>query len=219
MLQLQQVSKVYRSPRGEVKSLDRVSLQVELGEFVVIRGSSGCGKTTLLLTAGGMLRPSSGSVWLDRQSLYQLSSRERARVRASQVGFVFQMFHLVPYLTVLENTRLADQTDGKAAARRAEALLEELGLRPRLHHRPSELSAGERQRTALARALVHRPRLVLADEPAGNLDPANAAEVFRHLKQFQQAGGTVVVVTHGSAVEPEADRTVHLEAGRMVESA
>jgi putative ABC transport system ATP-binding protein len=150
--------------------------------------------------------------------IYALSSRERARFRAAKLGFVFQMFHLVPYLSVLDNVLLA--ANGKSSVdsrKRATELLEQLGLTPRQQHTPAELSAGERQRTALARALLNRPELILADEPTGNLDPDNAKEVFRHLKAFQQSGGTVVVVTHGTTAEGFAGRILEMRAGKLVQ--
>ncbi len=217
MVSCKNLNKAYRGQSGEVRSLDGLDLAVPAGEFLCVRGPSGCGKTTLLLTLGGMLRPTQGTVQINGREIYALSLRERAKFRATTVGFVFQMFHLVPYLTVLENVlAAAGGTNSPAAPHRAETLLAELGLSARLRHRPSELSAGERQRTALARALLNRPQLLLADEPTGNLDPQNAAEVFQHLKQFQRGGGTVVVVTHGATAEGLADRVLEMRAGRFV---
>jgi ABC-type lipoprotein export system ATPase subunit len=199
-----------------VKSLDAVSLRVHPGEFVAIRGPSGCGKTTLLLTVGGMLRPSSGTVTVAGHELYALRAADRARWRSANLGFIFQMFHLVPYLTVLENVLLAaggPRTPERI--HRSRELLDQLGLAARLSHKPAELSAGERQRTAIARALLGQPQILLADEPTGNLDPHNAVEVFQHLRAFHQAGGTVIVVTHGDAAQPYAQRTLELQAGRL----
>ncbi|HNR32345.1 MAG TPA: ABC transporter ATP-binding protein [Candidatus Hydrogenedentes bacterium] len=211
MIRLENVTKTYRTRRGPVNALDNVSIEVARGEFVVVRGPSGCGKSTLLLMIGGMLRPSSGAVLLDDADVYALSQRERNRLRATRVGFVFQMFHLVPYLTVIENVLLPN---ARAVGRdRALALLEQLGLADRALHRPGELSAGEKQRAALARALIHRPAIVLADEPTGNLDPENAAGVFGHLADYHKSGGTVVVVTHGGDGDVHADRVICLRAG------
>lgn len=216
MIQFDKVSKVYRTPQGTVRSLDGLSLTVKRGEFVAIRGPSGCGKTTLLLTAGGMLRPTSGLVTVDGQDLYALNGRERALFRASNIGFVFQMFHLVPYLNALENVWLAAAPTGRKPDRgRAWELLERLGLGPRSNHQPAQLSTGERQRTAVARALLNRPKLVLADEPAGNLDAENAAAVFAQLREFHQTGGTVIVVTHGSAADEYADRLLEMRSGAI----
>ena len=249
MIRCEQLTKTYATRAGPVRVLAQVNLAVQAGEFLCVRGPSGCGKTTLLLALGGLLRPSSGRVVIDGADLYALSPRDRARLRAAKIGFVFQMFHLVPYLTVAENVLLAarggpapttrpeatEAAPGEVAANgpkagqqtgagsfgagasawsaRALALLTQLGLGARLHHKPGELSAGERQRTALARALLNRPQLVLADEPTGNLDPDNAAAVFEHLRAFQRAGGTVVAVTHGAAAEPYATHVCQMQAG------
>ena len=217
MIRCDEVTKVFRKNGSEVTSLDRFTAEVTEGEFVAVRGPSGSGKTTLLLTLGGMQRPSDGSVQLAGRDLYALSPAERARLRSSEIGFVFQMFHLVPYLDLLGNVLLACPGKPSAEVRqRASGLMDELGLADRASHRPGELSAGERQRLAVARALLNRPKLILADEPTGNLDPENAAEVIRHLAEFHRAGGTVVLVTHGAAADAHADRTLRLEQGRLV---
>jgi putative ABC transport system ATP-binding protein len=216
MIRCDEVTKIFRKNGSEVTSLDRFTAEVAEGEFVAVRGPSGCGKTTLLLTLGGMQRPSAGSVQLGGRDLYALSPSERAGLRSSEIGFVFQMFHLVPYLDLLGNVLLA--CPGKPSAevrRRAGGLLDELGLAKRASHRPGELSAGERQRLAVARALLNRPKLILADEPTGNLDPENAAEVIRHLAEFHRGGGTVVLVTHGGSANAHADRTLRLEQGQL----
>ena len=217
MIRCDEVTKVFRKNGSEVTSLDRFTAEVTEGEFVAVRGPSGSGKTTLLLTLGGMQRQSAGSVQLARRDLYALSPAERARLRSSEIGFVFQMFHLVPYLDLLGNVLLACPGKPSAEVRqRASGLMDELGLADRASHRPGELSAGERQRLAVARALLNRPKLILADEPTGNLDPENAAEVIRHLAEFHRGGGTVVLVTHGAAADAHADRTLRLEQGRLV---
>ena len=217
MIRCDEVTKIFRKNGSEVTSLDRFTAKVAKGEFVAVRGPSGSGKTTLLLTLGGMQRPSAGSVQLARRDLYALSPAERARLRSSEIGFVFQMFHLVPYLDLLGNVLLACPGKPSAEVRqRAGGLMDELGLADRASHRPGELSAGERQRLAVARALLNRPKLILADEPTGNLDPENAAEVIRHLAEFHRGGGTVVLVTHGAAADAHADRTLRLEQGRLV---
>lgn len=218
MLHFDNVTTIHATVHGEVRSLDRVTLTVKAGEFLVLRGPSGCGKTTLLLTAGGMLRPTSGRVMLEGRDLYALDQRERNCVRRQTIGFVFQMFHLLPYLNVRENILLAANSDprGTVARReRARALLKRLGLESREHHRPGALSTGERQRTAIARALLNRPRLVLADEPTGNLDPENATEVFHQLQDFHHAGGTVLLVTHGAMGDTYADRVLEMRVGAV----
>ena len=217
MIRCDEVTKIFRKNGSEVTSLDRFTAEIAEGEFVAVRGPSGSGKTTLLLTLGGMQRPSAGSVQLARRDLYALSPAERARLRSSEIGFVFQMFHLVPYLDLLGNVLLACPGKPSAEVRqRASGLMDELGLADRASHRPGELSAGERQRLAVARALLNRPKLILADEPTGNLDPENEAEVIRHLAEFHRGGGTVVLVTHGAAADAHADRTLRLEQGRLV---
>ena len=217
MLILQDLTKTYRTRAGEVKALASVSLQLDRGEFVAVCGPSGSGKTTLLMMIAAMLRPSGGTVRFDDQDVYEMTGPARARFRAEKIGFVFQMFHLVPYLNVLENVLLAAavvrRRDGKA---QAEGLLQRLGLQHRLGHRPSELSAGEKQRTAIARALLNQPKLILADEPTGNLDPENARCVLRHLQDYQKGGGTVIVATHGPAAQEFATRTISLRDGRLV---
>ena len=216
MIDLEKVSKVYRTRNGEVRALDRVSLSVDRGEFLVVRGPSGSGKSTLLLTIGGMIHPTEGRVIVNGRDLYAMSGRERARFRAEHIGFIFQMFYLVPSLNVIENVLLsASAAKGKAELSRAQELLERLGLSGREHHRPSELSTGERQRTAIARALFNRPEIILADEPTGNLDPDNAAEVMGYLSEFHRDGGTVIVVTHESMAERYADRVVRLREGHI----
>ncbi|MFM8359524.1 MAG: ABC transporter ATP-binding protein, partial [Verrucomicrobiota bacterium] len=217
MLEARQLTRAFRSAQGTIEALAGLDLQVEPGEFLVIRGASGSGKSTLLLTLGGMLRPSAGQVWHRGRDLYALSAGARARWRAREVGFVFQLFHLLPYLTVLDNVLAGMPGSVDAAAReRAASWIEIVGLTPRRDHLPGTLSAGERQRVALARALARQPTLILADEPTGNLDPDNAARVFAELARFQKGGGTVVVVTHGPDATPHATRTRQLAAGRWL---
>lgn len=216
MVLLEKVSKIFRTRRGEVRALDGVDLQVKGGEFVIVRGPSGSGKTTLLMILGGMLRPTRGRVLLDEREIYAMGEKDRARLRAQTIGFVFQMFHLVPYLNVLENVLLAGAFPStKERETSAMDLLERLGLADRAVHRPAELSAGEMQRVAIARAFLNRPRIVLADEPTGNLDWENAREITRHLDDFHRRGGTVVLVTHGTFSEPFADRILYLREGRL----
>ena len=205
MISCDQITKNY----GAVTALVPFDLEVKQGEFVAVKGVSGSGKTTLLLMLGGMLRPTRGKVHFDGADLYSQSGSARADYRATEVGFVFQLFHLVPYLNVAENVQLAAHNGN--ASNRPNELLEMFGLGHRLTHTPGELSAGERQRVALARALINEPRLILADEPTGNLDPKNDRQVFEHLAEFHRAGGTVIVVTHGSTVDEFADRIVSLK--------
>lgn len=218
MIHLDEVTKVYRTPNGQVSALAGVSLDVEPGEFVAVRGPSGCGKSTLLTIVGGLGTPSSGRVVVAGKDLVAMGSAERARFRAEQIGFVFQMFHLLPYLTVLDNV-LAGALPGAGtkARQRAEQLLTEFQLADRFGHRPGELSIGERQRVAMARALINRPRLILADEPTGNLDAENSEAVLGLLAAFQDEGGTILLVTHQEQAAQYAGRTVLLRDG-LIES-
>ena len=217
MIRCDEVTKIFRKNGSEVTSLDRFTADIGAGEFVAVRGPSGSGKTTLLLTLGGRQRPSAGLVQFSGRDLYGLSPADRAGLRSGEIGFVFQMFHLVPYLDLMGNVLLASPgKPGSAVRKRAGELLDKLGLAERVSHRPGELSAGERQRLAVARALLNRPKLILADEPTGNLDPENAAEVVRRLAEFHKTGGTVVLVTHGTTADTHADRCLHLKQGRLV---
>ncbi len=215
MVSCDHLVRTFAARAGTVAALDDVSFRVERGEFVAIHGASGSGKSTLLLTLGGMLRPTSGAVSIDGRDLYSLSAGARTRFRASTIGFVFQLFHLVPYLDVRQNILAGVPRPDADARARVDRLIEELGLGPRAESLPSTLSAGERQRVALARALAKQPPLILADEPTGNLDPVNAGVVFRRLADYQRAGGTVLVVTHGNDAAPYATRTLRLDHGRL----
>ena len=216
MLQIENVSRTYAGPNGAVHALDGVTLAVEAGQFVAVQGPSGCGKTTLLLAAGGLLQPDAGSVRVAGEDPYALSPDGRARFRAERIGFVFQQFHLVPYLSVLDNVMASLLSLGaEDGQERAMGMIEHFGLADRARHVPSELSTGERQRTALARALLNRPKLLLADEPTGNLDGANAEVVLGHLADFAGAGGAVLLVSHDDNAAARADRIVRMKAGKL----
>jgi putative ABC transport system ATP-binding protein len=221
LLRLDGVCREYGPSGGgaAVRALDGVSLELAAGMVLCVRGPSGCGKTTLLLTAGTLLAPTAGSVTLGGTEPYRLSPDARAAFRGRHVGFVFQQFHLVPYLTVRDNvlapTLAAGSLTPEAARGRAEELLAEFGLTERADHTPHALSSGERQRCALARALFNRPRLLLADEPTGNLDPDNAATVLAALRRFAADGGGVLLVTHDDTAAAAADRIIWMRAGRF----
>jgi putative ABC transport system ATP-binding protein len=218
MLKLEDVSKVYSKNGKKILALDGVSLQLEPGSFGVVRGPSGSGKSTLLLTAGVLLRPDSGTVAIDGEDPYRFPPNQRALFRAQRVGFVFQQFHLVPYLTVTENVCASAVANGSLDAKtqeRATFLLERFGMSERADHLPGELSTGECQRTALARAMLNAPPLILADEPTGNLDPENSKIVYDALSEFTRGGGTVLVVTHHADAEAYADQAIHLVGGKI----
>jgi ABC-type lipoprotein export system ATPase subunit len=216
---LTDVCKEYRARKGAVQALQSVSLESRKNEFIVIKGPSGSGKSTLLLMLGAMLKPSGGSVVINGTNIYSLNIRDRAAFRADNIGFVFQMFHLISYLNVLENVLLAAWKNGSPgeSESKAQSLLEKLGLENRVDHTPGELSAGERQRVGIARAMMNNPTLILADEPTGNLDQENAKEVITHLKDFRDSGGTVMMVTHGDVCDDIADRTLFLKDGLLIE--
>jgi ABC-type lipoprotein export system ATPase subunit len=217
LLRVTELAKAYQATGKTVRALDAVTLQVSPGELVAVQGPSGCGKTTLLLIAGGLLRPDSGQVLLAGQDPYALAPDARARFRAAHLGFVFQQFHLVPYLSVLDNILAPTLARPVADARRRAAdLARRFGLAERQGHVPAELSTGERQRTALARALLHEPGLLLADEPTGNLDESSGKAVLGSLAEFAKAGGAVLVVTHDPRAAQYATRTVRMESGRIV---
>ena len=217
ILTLQAISKTYRPPgRSTVDALQEVGLSLAAGSFKVVCGHSGSGKSTLLLSAGGLQKPDSGSVRVKDTDIYGLSAEKRARFRADTIGFVFQQFHLIPYLNILENVMapaLAIATDASKTEPRAREMIDWLGLTHRLDHPPSELSIGERQRVALARALLNEPALLLADEPTGNLDEQNREIVISHLRDFAARGGAVLMATHDTRIE--ADEKFVLENGRL----
>jgi len=216
MIILENITKTYSTRRGSVHALDGISLRIEKGDFVVIRGPSGSGKTTLLMIIAGMLRPTRGRAVVGQSDLYELGLKGRAQFRAGNIGFIFQMFHLVPYLNITENIALAGPAAGKKPDKtRLAALLNDFGLAERAFHKPSQLSAGEKQRTAIARALHNQPKIILADEPTGNLDPENAHSVLAHLRDFHHQGGTVIVVTHGSEADRYANRIINMNNGRV----
>jgi putative ABC transport system ATP-binding protein len=220
MIFLEAVTKHYPDGNGSpVTALRDVSLFIEQGEFVSIVGPSGSGKTTLLLTMAGLIAPTTGHVLLDERPIYEIPVAERAALRLRTVGFLFQTFNLVPYLTALENVQvpmcLARRGDVEQRDR-AEALLERFGLHHRLNHKPAELSVGERQRVALARSLANDPKLLLADEPTGNLDPALSTHIFHHLRVLNDQGITVVVVTHDHEAASSAPRQIDIQDGAII---
>lgn len=216
MLELSKVSKSFRGPEGEVRALEAVSLSVGAGELVVVHGPSGSGKTTLLLIAGGLLRPSAGEVLVEGRDPYRLGPNRRSALRAESVGFVFQQFQLIPYLDVLDNVRAPSAARPQPGALdRARELVRRFNLEHRINHVPAQLSTGERQRTALARAVLNRPKLILADEPTGNLDDENATMALDYLAEFADQGSAVLLVTHDAGAAGRAHRTFRLDEGKL----
>ena len=217
-MRLEAVSKSYMHRGKTVAALDDASLEIAPGDFVAVVGPSGSGKSTLLLVLGGMLSPSTGKVSLNGDSLYDLSPNKRAELRRKKIGFVFQTFNLVPYLTALENVQIPlylAGLDETVQRQRAAALLERVGLGDRLDHKPSELSIGQQQRVALARVLANDPEIILADEPTGNLDPVTGGQIMDLLEEMNREGRTIVMVTHDPRAAARAKRTLRLADGRI----
>ena len=219
MLRMEEVSKSYQHRGQLVKALDGAAVHIAKGDFVSVVGPSGSGKSTLLLMLGGMLSPTSGRVLLGDRSIYDLSSDRRARLRKENIGFVFQTFNLVPYLTAMENVQIPlylAGADEATQAATATALLERVGLADRLDHKPSELSVGQQQRVALARMLANDPSVILADEPTGNLDPETADQVIGFFEDCNNEGRTIVMVTHDPKAAGRAKRTLKLREGKII---
>jgi putative ABC transport system ATP-binding protein len=221
MIKLNHVSRVYPAKAeangggAVIRALDNFSLHVEPGEWVSIMGPSGSGKSTLVNLIGCLDRPSSGEIWLDGENVASISTSELNRARAEKIGFVFQQFHLIPYLTSVENVMLAQYFHSMTDEQEALDALERVGLKERAHHLPSQLSGGEQQRVCIARALINDPKIVLADEPTGNLDALNEEIVLRLLRELHQQGRTIVMVTHDPVVARLADRRIELHHGKI----
>ena len=220
LISLKDISKIYRVDEIEVPALNGVSLDIAPGEFVAIMGTSGSGKSTLLNVLGCLDRPTAGTYRLDGDEVSQLSGDALAHVRNCKIGFVFQTFNLLSRTTALENVELplyyGTKTTGAERHRRALALLTRLGLKDRVHHHPGQLSGGQQQRVAIARALVNAPRLILADEPTGNLDSRSGAEIMTLFEELNREGITLVMVTHDPDIARHAGRTIHMRDGVVV---
>jgi putative ABC transport system ATP-binding protein len=218
-LRLEDVSKLYGEGPAAVRAVDSLTLEVAPGEIVLVMGPSGSGKTTLLAVAGGLLRPTSGTVWVDGTKITDLSERRLPTIRLNRIGFIFQSGNLLANLTALENVRIVIEAAGaprREADRRARALLGELRLSHRLDSLPEKLSGGERQRVAIARALANDATLLLADEPTANLDSRTGYELMHMLEVLaKERGKSVVAVTHDQRIEDVADRALWLEDGRL----
>jgi putative ABC transport system ATP-binding protein len=219
VIKLKNVSRLYparaEAKGGMIRALDDFTLTVDPGEWVSIMGPSGSGKSTLVNLIGCLDRPSTGEIWLDGQNVANIAGAELNRVRAEKIGFVFQQFHLIPYLTALENVMLAQYFHSMTDEEEALEALERVGLKDRPHHVPSQLSGGEQQRVCIARALINDPKIILADEPTGNLDAKNEEIVLELLRDFHKQGRTIVMVTHDPVVARLADRRIELHHGKI----
>jgi putative ABC transport system ATP-binding protein len=224
MIQIKDVTKLYPAKEAgngtgkdnaAIHALDHISLHVAAGEWLSIMGPSGSGKSTLVNLIGCLDQPTSGEIWLDGQNVAGISASELNRVRAEKIGFIFQQFHLIPFLTAVENVMLAQYFHSMTDEKEAVEALARVGLGDRAHHLPSQLSGGEQQRVCIARALINDPRIILADEPTGNLDAQNEEIVLRLLREFHQQGRTIVMVTHDPVVARLADRRIELHHGKI----
>lgn len=218
MLQMEKVTKTYMRRHHQTIGLRDADLRIDDGDFVAVVGPSGSGKSTLLLILGGMLSPTAGRVSIDGQSLYDLSTNGRAALRKQKVGFVFQTFNLVPYLTGMQNVQiplLLQGIDQQQQVKRATELLTRVGLSDRLDHKPAELSVGQQQRVALARMLANDPKFILADEPTGNLDPDTGKSVLDFFAELNREGKTIVMVTHDMRAAAVAKRILKIVDGSI----
>lgn len=217
MIKIENISKSYSSGKSCISVLNEVSAHFAKGSFISIRGSSGCGKSTLLLILGGLLYPDSGTVQIAGQDLMSMPEKSQGLFRAKNIGFVFQQFHLFPYLSVEENIKAAALAmPGCNESPHADELMQQLGIYHRRGHVPGRLSVGEQQRVALGRAMYNNPGLLLADEPTGNLDPENSEIVLQVFKKYTQNGGTVVAVTHDAEVASSAGQQWLLSDGKLI---
>jgi putative ABC transport system ATP-binding protein len=217
MIDIVKLSKVFHSKKADVIALNEIDLHIEKGTFNLIKGASGCGKSTLLFAIGGMLKPTQGNITSNNKDIYTLSEKELLQYRSREIGFVFQSYHLIPYLTVEENILLVTKScSEKIDLSNLKAMITDFNLTDRLQHKPSELSVGEKQRVALLRALLIKPTLLIADEPTGNLDPQNSTIIMNHFARYIKDGGTIIMASHGSEADNIADNIVQMEKGKIV---
>ncbi|AIS51414.1 ABC-type antimicrobial peptide transport system, ATPase component [Thermoanaerobacter kivui] len=221
LIKIRNLTKIYKMGENEVRALDGINLDIEKGEFVSIVGQSGSGKTTLMNIIGCLDVKTSGEYFLNGIDTSKLSDNQLADLRCSEIGFVFQNFNLLQKMTALENVELPMIYKGvptKERRQRAQMLLEMVGLKERMHHRPNELSGGQQQRVAIARALANNPHLILADEPTGNLDSKSGSEIMKIIKELNERGNTVVLITHDPNIAAQAKRIVRIKDGRILEN-
>ena len=221
MITLSGINKIYRTKEVETQALENVNLEVEKGEFLSIMGPSGCGKSTLLNIIGLLDTPTSGTLTIEGQTFEKMKDRELAAFRNKMVGFIFQSFHLIPSLNVIDNVEMPltfRNISAKERHRLAKEVLEKVGMSHRMHHRPSELSGGQCQRVAIARAIIGNPEIILADEPTGNLDSKMSGEIMDILHQLnKEEWRTIVMVTHNEEQAKRTTRTIRFFDGRQVE--
>jgi len=217
MIKAHNISKKFHTRHTRVDALKDVSLHIAKGDFVSITGPSGSGKSTLLLTLGGMSAPHEGKITWNEESVYGWGLNKRAEWRARMIGFMFQTFNLIPYLNVFENMAIAERLSGKKTVDKNKILkmMDRMKLSDRLEHLPRELSVGQQQRVAMARALIKEPTLILADEPTGNLDPKAADGILDMIKEINDEGKTVVLITHDPRIAGIAKRNIHIEDGKV----
>ncbi len=221
ILSVENLWKIYRSGKLEVAALRGLNFDILPGEFVAVMGPSGCGKSTLLYIMGGLAQASKGRVFIDGNDLVTMGDAERTKLRRHKIGFVFQRFNLLPTLDAYGNIAIAQHIHGNGFdPHRFEVVTNMLGLSGRLRHRPSELSGGEQQRVAIARAIINEPKLILADEPTGNLDSKNSETVLAMLRQLNKdLGQTIIMITHNPEAAAYADRVIHMRDGAIVDGA
>ncbi len=220
ILQGENILKQYQHDRGIINALDHVSFTVNNGDFVTVTGPSGSGKSTLLLSLFGLIRLTSGNIIFEGHRIDNISDRKLTDIRKKSVGYILQSFALIPYLTTLQNVMvplMLEKISGKEQVKRAAEILDYIGLSDRMEHLPRELSAGQQQRVAIARSIVHKPRLIMADEPTGNLDPALSLEILEFLKKINQENKiTIIMVTHSPVAAGYGTMKLHLNEGKIV---
>jgi len=217
LIEIENLGRDYIAGDTIVSAIQAMNFEIDDGEFVSIVGQSGAGKSTLLASMGGMNRPTRGRVVIDTLDIYGLTSEQRADFRSEYMGFIFQSFQLIPYLTTIENVKIPLSISGVQSSRQdemAESVLDRVGLSDKIDRLPDQLSGGEQERVAIARAIVNGPPILLADEPTGNLDSSTASEVISLLKQLNNEGQTVIMVTHNEALCQYTDRTIRVKDGR-----